>query len=92
MYGCESGEICQLEQGDCNSNSIGDACECYADFDCDRKVNIADLIVIKKEYLRSDCDNQDPCYADCNEDGKVHIDDLMIMKYQYLRNDCAPCP
>ena len=84
-------QLCQLSQGNCNSNGIGDACECYSDCDCDNKVNLDDLIIMKIEYFRNDC-AVTPCQADCTEDGNVNLDDLIIMKYQYFRNDCPSCP
>lgn len=38
-----------------SSPFLGDACECYADCNCDTKVNLADLILTKYEFLRNDC-------------------------------------
>ncbi len=52
---CEEGEFCDMVQFDFNSNGIGDACECYADCNCDTKVNLADLVLTKNEFLRDDC-------------------------------------
>ena len=88
---CGSGETCQLEQGDYNENNIGDACECYANLDNDQEVGLFDLIIIKNEYGRSDCDTN-ICESDIDEDGEVGLFDLIIMKSQYGRNDCPVVP
>jgi hypothetical protein len=44
--------------------------QCQADCNCDTKVNLADLVVMKTEFLRTNCDTT-PCQADCNGDDKV---------------------
>jgi len=94
---CEAtGGTCQLEQGDCNSNGCGDACECYMDCNDsgagDGKVTGSDLAVLKQEYGRFDCSELDPCYSDGNEDGKVTGADLSLLKNEYGRFDCPACP
>lgn len=86
-----TGGTCQLEQGDCNNNGAGDACECYADCNSDTKVNLTDLVIIKNEFLWNDC-AINPCQADCNGDNTVNLSDLTIMKVQFFRNDCAAIP
>ena len=87
---------CQMEQWDINGNGCGDVCECYMDCNNsgsgDSKVTGADLMVLKNEYGRFDCDDPDPCYADGNEDGKVTGADLMLLKNEYGRFDCPSCP
>lgn len=88
---CEAGDTCQTEQGDCNANGIGDACECYADCNCDTGVNLPDLVIMKREYFSTDCATS-PCQADCNGDNQVDLSDLIIMKSQYFRGDCPGCP
>ena len=60
--------------------------QCYADCNCDRKVDLADLVIMKGEFLQS-C----PCQADCNGDNQVNLGDLVIMKAQFLRTDCPAC-
>jgi hypothetical protein len=73
-------------------NACGDACECYADITgTSGKVDVADLVVMKNEFLRVDCAINPPCNADCNGDGKVNVADLVIMKGEFLRDDCPPC-
>ena len=84
---CETGETCQRSQEDCNSNGIGDVCECYANLDDDLEIGLFDLIVIKTEYGRDDC-AQNPCQADIDGDGEVGLLDLIIMKTQYGKSDC----
>jgi hypothetical protein len=88
---CAEDEYCQMEQGDCNENGCGDACECYADIaGTTGKVDLYDLTQMKREYNRTDC-AINPCTANLNGDGKVDLSDLVIMKVQYNRNDCPSC-
>ena len=63
---------------------------CYADCNCDTKVNLADLVIMKQEFNRSDCATI-PCQADCNYDDKVNLADLVMMKGEFNRTDCPPC-
>lgn len=84
---CEIEETCDMSQGDCNGNSIGDACECYADVNCSNKIDLADLVIMKQEFSQS-C----PCEADCNGDNQVNLEDLVILKVQFFRTDCPGCP
>ncbi len=84
---CETtGGMCQMDQGDFNGNGIGDVCECYADCNCDTKVDLSDLVLMKTEFM------QTPVYADCNDDGTVDLSDLVIMKNEFLRQSCPTCP
>ncbi len=88
---CGGGETCDTNQGDFNNNGIGDACECYTDFDCNTKVDLADLIILKGEYTRDNCDSTS-CQADSNGDGRVDLTDMSILSSQMGRDDCPPCP
>ena len=88
---CEENGLCDMSQLDSNDNGIGDDCECFADCNSDTKVNLADLVMMKEEFLRDDC-AVNPCYADCNGDNQVNLSDLVIMKTQFLRTDCPACP
>jgi len=88
---CGVNEFCELFQFDINDNGIGDICECYADCNCDAKVNLSDLVIMKTEFLRNDCD-MNPCQADCNGDYQINLSDLVIMKTQFLKTDCPACP
>lgn len=85
----DCGEVgyCQKNQDDCNSNGTGDVCECYADINGDTKVNLADLVIMKGEFLRDDC-AINSCCADCNLDHQVNLLDLMIIKTQFLKTNC----
>jgi hypothetical protein len=84
---CETGEICQMGQEDFNSNGVGDACECYTDFNGDGKVGSYDLLQMKLEFGRYDC-NVNPCQHDLTNDGKVTLPDLVILRFQYQRTNC----
>jgi hypothetical protein len=84
---CGTNEICELFQFDINDNGVGDVCECYADVNCSAKVDLADLVIMKGEFLQS-C----PCQADCNGDYQVNLGDLVIMKEQFCRSGCPACP
>ncbi len=72
-------------------NGCGDACECHADSNADQKVDLADLVIMKQEFLRTDCDTN-PCNADCNYDNSVDLADLVMMKEDFFRSDCPVCP
>ena len=90
-----TGGSCQLAQGDCNGNTVGDVCECYANFNypTDLKVNASDLGKYKLEYGRIDCKTvPPPCEADGNNDGKVNASDLGLFKNEYGRIDCPALP
>lgn len=76
----------QLDTYPLGGNNCGDACECHADCNVDKKVDLDDLVIMKQEFL------QTPVYADCNYDGKVDLADLVMMKNEFLRTDCPPCP
>jgi parallel beta-helix repeat protein len=86
-----SGYFCLLNQSDVNGNGIGNACECYSDLNGDGDVNSADLLIMKIDYTRTDCDIT-PCQADINGDGNVNSADLLIMKIEYNRNNCQQLP
>ena len=83
---CGVGETCDLNQGDGNSNGIGDCCECYADIDGNTKVDLSDLVIMKNEFLQP-CPPS-VCSADCNGDNKVDLSDLVIMKGEFLNTGC----
>jgi len=64
-------------------------CEvCYCDSNNDTKVNSQDLLVLKKEFTRRDCDIN-ICETDFNNDYKVDMYDLLVMKGEYNRRDCC---
>lgn len=85
---CGFDQFCLLSQNDGNGNGIGDVCECYSDFNGDTKVDLADLVIMKTEFLRTDCDTI-PCLSDITGDGKVDLADLVIIKLEFLRINCT---
>ena len=64
---------------------------CLCDFNGDGRVGLADAVIMKEEFLRTDCDIN-PCQADCNGDGQVNLADLTILKNEFTRSDCAVLP
>lgn len=72
-------------------NGIGNACECLADINCDGKVDLADVTILKQEFSVSSSvatyDN-----VDFNYDGKVNLVDTLILRTEFLRIDCPACP
>jgi hypothetical protein len=89
-----TGGTCQLLPGDSNGNGLGDACECYTNFNypSDLKVNLSDLGLLKGEYGNNECSESNPCSADANNDGKVNLQDLGLLKNEYGRQDCPALP
>jgi hypothetical protein len=94
---------CQMEQGDINENGVGDACECYADFNGDGIVSSPDLDVFEAEYYQTPgvrtATNPVPpapgCYcADANNDGIVSTPDYDLFEaaYYQLCPYSNPCP
>ena len=95
---------CQKEQGDINENGVGDACECYADWNNDGIVSTPDLDLFEAEYYQTPCDptasNPVPpapgcCRADANNDGIVSTPDLDLFEAQYYHYGCPDlnmCP
>jgi hypothetical protein len=81
----------QLDTYPPGGNHCGDACECHADCSADLKVNLDDLVIMKREFSRTDCATN-PCKADCTCDGNVDLDDLVMMKTEFNRTDCPVCP
>ena len=76
-----------MEQGDWNNNKIGDVCECYADYNYDKRIDGSDFLILKQEFGRNDC-QVNSCQADCNGDGIVNTSDLDILKAQPNRKVC----
>jgi hypothetical protein len=77
-----------MNQEDMNANGIGDACECYADFNNSGKVNLTDLGKLKAEFGRTNCSIPPVCQADANDDLKVNLTDLIILKSQFGKTGC----
>ena len=84
-------------------NGIGDACECEADFTCDRDVDGSDATTFKIYYGRGPlfsiggaCTNLNPCRGDFDCDGDVDGTDAVRFKTDFgrslLRNPCPTAP
>lgn len=50
---CPQTESCQMNQEDYNSNGVGDACECYGDFNQDGDSDGSDAAIFKKTFGRN---------------------------------------
>jgi rhodanese-related sulfurtransferase len=87
---CTDGAVCEKNQEDMNADTIGDACECYADYNNDGDVNLTDLAKLKGEFGRTNCATV-PCLTDFNSNNKVNLSDLVIMKSQFGKTGC-PMP
>jgi hypothetical protein len=86
---CGEGAVCDRVQADTNANGIGDACECYADFNNSGKVNLNDLGKLKSEFGRTNCSTAPVCQADANDDLKINLTDLIILKAQFGKTSCT---
>jgi hypothetical protein len=80
-----------MDQYDINGNGIGNVCECYADCDCNKKVDLSDLVIMKQQFNWV-CSAHPTCEANCNGDTKVDLNDLVIMKNEFSRTQCPACP
>ena len=65
--------------GPCEGNKANVVRDCNSDL----KVDLADLVIMKGEFFRTDC-VENPCLADCNVDNKVDLADLVLMKEQFF--------
>jgi hypothetical protein len=70
-------------QSECHADGNSDVNVYSADCNSDFKVDLADLVIMKGEFLRKDC-AEHPCLADCNVDNKVDLADLVLMKDQFF--------
>jgi predicted CXXCH cytochrome family protein len=67
---------------------------CVADLDCSKTVNSFDLLIMKLDYNKKNCiqDNETYCcQADIDNSTKVDSHDLLLMKLDYNKKDCFPC-
>ena len=83
-----TGGICQMMQGDYNGNGYGDVCDCYADFNQDGRVSIPDYSLMRQEYGRFNCSEQNSCHCDANQDGKITTFDFILLKQEYGKLNC----
>lgn len=72
-------------------NGCGDTCECHADCNSDQKVDLADLVLMKGQFMWN-CSQHSSCEADCNYDNTVNLADLVMMKAEFNRTGCPVCP
>ncbi len=78
-------------------NSIGDACDCEGNFDCDLDVDGTDASTFKGDFGRngfnSPCTFGDPCNGDFTCDGDVDGTDASKFKSDFGRGQFKnPCP
>ena len=78
-------------------NGIGDACDCEANFDCDRDVDAQDVTAFLADFGRSiynrPCTNEDPCKGDFSCDGDVDATDVTKFLEDFGRSQYnKPCP
>jgi ABC-type cobalt transport system substrate-binding protein len=79
------------------SISIGDACECEADFNCDGNVDAIDVTSFLTDFGRNQfnnpCTSGSPCNGDFNCDGNVDSTDVTKFLEDFGRNQFFnPCP
>ena len=76
-------------------NSIGDACDCEGDFDCDGDVDAIDYMKFKEDCFDISLDNYSLRNGDLDCDGDVDGTDSAIFKLDFGRNkfanSCPPC-
>ena len=80
-----------------NGNSIGDSCDCEADFNCDGNVDGSDTTAFLEDLGRSEynnpCTNEEPCNGDFNCDENVDATDVTKLLEDFGRSDFFnPCP
>ena len=78
-------------------NSIGDACECEADFDCNGNVDAVDIIHFLWDFGRGTyydpCTNARWCYGDFDCNRAVDADDVSKFLEDFGRSQYFnPCP
>ncbi|MBN2810241.1 MAG: hypothetical protein JXR80_12170, partial [Deltaproteobacteria bacterium] len=61
---------------------------CPADFDNDKDVDVADLVVFIADFGRTDCAVGSPCEGDFDSDADVDGVDLAEFLSEYGRQDC----
>jgi len=97
---CGTNGFCSMNQEDTfppQGNSIGDACDCEANFDCDDSVDAEEVTIFLEDFGRSlynrPCTNQDPCHGDFLCDGDVDADDVTKFLEDFGRSQYGrPCP
>ena len=87
----------QLDTFPPQGNSIGDACDCEANFDCDQDVDAEDVTAFLTDFGRSQyyntCEQENPCHGDFSCDGDVDADDVTKFLEDFGRSQYSnPCP
>jgi uncharacterized protein (UPF0216 family) len=81
-----------------HGNSIGDACDCEGDFNCDGSVDAIDLASFledmgKRTLTDNPCTNENPCKGDFDCDGDVDAVDRTLFQADFSRGkNNNPCP
>ena len=92
--------ICSMLQEDTyppEGNSIGDACDCEANFDCDADVDAEDVTAFLNDFGRNaysnPCEAGNQCKGDFSCDGDVDAVDVTKFLEDFGRNAYSnPCP
>jgi len=99
---CGDGGLCSMNQQDTyppGGNGIGDACECEADFNCDRDVDADDVTIFLTHFGRNQfntpCTNEHQCQGDFTCDRDVDGVDITKVLEDFPRGPffkpCPPC-
>ena len=80
-------------------NSIGDACDCESDFNCNGNVDADDVNAFLGDFGRSTYNNPctiaDPCNGDVDCNANVDANDVTMFLQDFGRsqynNPCPPC-
>jgi hypothetical protein len=87
----------QLDTYPPQGNTIGDACDCEGNFDCDQDCDGSDAATFKDDFGRSPfnepCEITAPCNGDFDCDGDVDGTDAALFKSDFGRSGFNnPCP
>ena len=85
------------DQGDLDTDNIGDVCDCEGNFDCDQDVDGADTTLFVADLGRSvwylECTSEATCNGDFDCDGDVDGDDTTLFINDLGRSVWFdPCP
>lgn len=79
-YGAESGSAYVFSvSDDADGNGVMDACQCAADLNYDRQVDLADLGILLVEFGCTAPPGTPPCGADLNGDRNCDLADLSLL-------------
>lgn len=63
---------------------------CGADLNNNGVVDLADFILFRQSWGRTDCSATIPCTGDLNDDGVVDFPDFILFRQEFGRTDCHP--